>query len=63
MNPKLLETNMETHKGPYKDYSPSERTIWASMLVSGSVNPVIGTAEATSTTVVHSWQVYRHAGT
>ena len=34
----LLETNVETQKGPYKDYSPSKRgAIWVSMLVWGSV--------------------------
>ena len=34
----LLETNMETQKGPYKDYSPSQNgAIWVSMLVWGSV--------------------------
>ena len=32
----LLETNMETQKGPYKDYSPSKMgPFWVSMLVSG----------------------------
>ena len=34
----LLETNMETQKGPYKDYSLSE-AIWVSMLVWRSVDP------------------------
>ena len=35
----LPETNMETQKGPYKDYSPSDKgTIWVSMLVWGSVS-------------------------
>ena len=35
----LSETNMETQKGPYKDYSPSKRgAIWVSMLVWGSVH-------------------------
>ena len=24
----LLETNMETQKGPYKDYSPSKRGLY-----------------------------------
>ena len=34
----LLETNMETPKGPYKDYSPSKMgAIWVSMLVWESV--------------------------
>ena len=34
----LLETNMETPKGPYKDYNPSKMgTFWVSMLVSGCV--------------------------
>ena len=33
----LPETNMETQKGPYKDYSPSKRGLWVSMLVWGSV--------------------------
>ena len=33
------ETNMETQKGPYKDYSPLKRgAIWVSMLVWGSVH-------------------------
>ena len=27
-NPTLLETNMETQKGPYKDYSPSKRGLY-----------------------------------
>ena len=34
----LPETNMETQKGPYKDYSPFKKgLIWVSMLVWGSV--------------------------
>ena len=34
----LPEANMETQKGPYKDYIPSKkRAIWVSMLVWGSV--------------------------
>ena len=34
----LPETNMETQKEPYKDYSPSKKgAIWVSMLVWGSV--------------------------
>ena len=32
------ETNMETQKGPYKDYSPFKKVaIWVSMLICGSV--------------------------
>ena len=34
----LPVTNMETHKGLYKDYNPfNGRAIWVSMLVWGSV--------------------------
>ena len=34
----LPETNMETQKGPYKDYSPFKKgAIWVSMLIWGSV--------------------------
>ena len=33
----LPETNMETQKGAYKDYSPFKWVIWVSMLVWGSV--------------------------
>ena len=34
----LPETNMETQKGPYEDYSPFKKgTIWISMLVWGNV--------------------------
>ena len=38
----LPETNMETQKGPYKDYSPFKKgAIWVSMLVWGSVKGVL----------------------